>query len=407
MTHATEITGTCDPRFAAVCDGFASNFAAGHEIGASVAVTLNGRSVVDLWAGHADKAKSRAWHHNSIVNVYSTTKGLGAICANLLVERGQLDLDAPVASYWPEFAQAGKGNLPVRYCLSHQAGLPAIKKPLAAADLFDWHKMCAELAAQEPWWPPGSAHGYHAFTYGWLVGELVRRVSGRNIGRYFREEIAHPLALDAFIGCGPELDERIAELNPAPPPAAGTADRLANMLADKESLAGKTFGNPPALAPGMVNSRAWRGAEICSANGHTNARALARFYAALAAWTRGEAFGGVQLMSKAGMARTRAEQAAGIDRVLGLSNRIALGFMLPSPMRRFSDNPQAFGHAGAGGSIGFCDPENGVSFAYTMNQMHSGGPGGDPRWWPMIGAMYAAIGVPFTPPTTGAGTSVG
>jgi CubicO group peptidase (beta-lactamase class C family) len=407
-TSIPEIHGYCDPRFAGIRDGFASNFAAGKEIGAAVCVTVGGRPVVDLWAGHADVARTRPWHRNTIVNVYSTTKALGAICANLLVERGQLDLDAPVARYWPEFAQAGKETLPVRYLLTHQAGLPAVKKPLAPKDLYDYPKMCAELAAQAPWWTPGSAHGYHAMTYGWLVGEVVRRVSGRSIGRFFREEVAHPLALDVFIGCGPELDGRIAEMNPSPPAPAGARDLLAEMMADKESLQGKTFTNPPALAPGVVNSRAWRAAEICSANGHTNARSLARFYSALGAWTRGESFHGTTLMSRAGMERTRTEQAAGLDKVLQLENRIALGFMLPSPMRRFSDNPKAFGHGGAGGSVGFCDPENGVSFGYSMNQMQSGGPGGDPRWWPMIRAMFDAIGVRFTPPVAaGTGTSVG
>jgi len=408
VAQVPEILGFCDRRFAGVRDGFASNFAAGKEIGASVCVTVDGRPVVDLWAGHADKVRSRPWHRNTLVNVYSTTKGLGALCANLLVERGQLDLDAPVAKYWPEFAQAGKATLPVRYCLSHQAGLPAVKKTLQPDDIYDWQTMCDALAAQAPWWPPGTAHGYHAITYAWLVGELVRRADGRNIGRFFREEIVHPLALDAFIGCGPELDARIAEMVPSPPPPPGTRDLLAEMMADRESLQGKTFANPPALGPGVVNSRAWRAAEICSANGHTNARALARFYAAAGAWTRGEPFHGVQLISKAGMERARAEQVAGLDTVLRLENRIALGFMLPSPMRRFSDNPKAFGHGGAGGSLGFCDPENGLSFGYAMNQMQSGGPGGDPRWWPMIQAAYDAIGVTFTmPKPAGVGTSVG
>lgn len=178
------IHGECDARFSKVRDGFASNFAAGKEIGASVCVTVDGRRVVDLWAGHADKARAKPWHKNTIVNVYSTTKGLGAACAALQVERGKLDLDAPVAKYWPEFAQAGKDKLPARYCLTHQAGLPAIRKPLTAADMYDYSKMCAELAAQEPWWTPGTAHGYHAITYGWLVGELVRRTSGRSVGKF-------------------------------------------------------------------------------------------------------------------------------------------------------------------------------------------------------------------------------
>jgi CubicO group peptidase (beta-lactamase class C family) len=233
-------------------------------------------------------------------------------------------------------------------------------------------------------------------------------VDGRSIGTFFREEVAEPLHLDAHIGCGPELDARIAELVPAPPPPPGQTDLLAEMTADKESMSAKAFGNPPVLDRTTVNSRAWRAAELCSANGHTNARALARFYAALGAWTRGEAFTGLQLVTQKGMEQARTEQSAGVDKILGLDNRIALGFMLPSPMRRFADNPRAFGHAGAGGSLGFSDPEQRLSFGYAMNQMQAGGTGGDTRWWGLIQGMYNAIGVPFTPShADGRGTSVG
>jgi CubicO group peptidase (beta-lactamase class C family) len=326
----------------------------------------------------------------------------------MLVDRGQLDLDAPVATYWPEFAQAGKASLPVRYLLSHRAGLPAVAKELSSETLYDWEAMCSALAEQAPWWEPGTGHGYHALTYAWLVGEVVRRVDGRSIGQFFREEVAEPLGLDAHIGCGPELDARIAELVSAPPPPPGQDDLLAAMVADKESMSAKAFANPPVLGPTIVNSRDWRAAELCSANGHTNARSLARFYAALGAWTRGEAFDGIRLLTQATLEQARIEQSAGLDKVLGLDNKIALGFMLPSPMRRFSDNPQAFGHAGAGGSLGFTDPENRLSFGYAMNQMQSGGPGGDARWWGLIEGMYDAAGVPYTRPRgPGRGTSVG
>lgn len=408
MATTSDIQGMCDPRFGAVREAFAENFAQGRELGASVCITLDGNTVVDLWAGQADEAGLRPWMQDTIVNVYSSTKGLGAICAHILADRGQLDLNAPVATYWPEFAQAGKASLPVRYLLSHQAGLPAVARPLPPETLYDWDAMCAALAEQAPWWEPGTGHGYHALTYAWLVGEVVRRVDGRSIGRFFREEVAAPLGLDAHIGCEPALDARIAELLPAPPPPAGQTDLLAEMLADKESMSARAFGNPPVLSRTTVNSRAWRAAELCSANGHTNARSLARFYAALGAWTRGEAFASVRLVSPQGMEQARTEQAAGLDKVLHLDNRIALGFMLPSPMRRFSDNPRAFGHAGAGGSLGFTDPEQRLSFGYAMNQMQSGGPGGDTRWWGMIQGMYDALGVPFTPPHGGGrGTSVG
>ena len=403
-----EMQGTCDDQFKAVRDAFAQNFARGSEIGASVSITCNGETVVDLWGGYVDQNHSRPWASDTIVNVYSTTKGLGATCAHMLVDRGQLDLDAPVATYWPEFAQAGKASLPVRYLLSHRAGLPAVAKKLSSETLYDWEAMCSALAEQAPWWEPGTGHGYHALTYAWLVGEVVRRVDGRSIGQFFREEVAEPLGLDAHIGCGPELDACIAELVPAPPPPPGQDDLLAAMVADKESMSAKAFANPPVLGPTIVNSRDWRAAELCSANGHTNARSLARFYAALGAWTRGEAFDGIRLLTQATLEQARIEQSAGLDKVLGLDNKIALGFMLPSAMRRFSDNPQAFGHAGAGGSLGFTDPENRLSFGYAMNQMQSGGPGGDARWWGLLEGMYDAAGVPYTRLRgPGRGTSVG
>ena len=413
MTTTIDVQGICDARFHAVRDAFADNFASSREVGASVSITyngemVNGEMVVDLWGGSADEMRTRPWAQDTLVNVYSTTKGLGAACAHMLVDRGQLDLDAPVAAYWPEFAQAGKASLPVRYLLSHQAGLPAIAKPLPAEMLYDWHGMCAALAEQAPWWTPGAAHGYHALTYAWLVGEVVRRVDGRSIGTFFREEIAAPLGLDAHIGCGPELDARIADLLSSPPAPTGQSDLLAEMMADTESMSAKAFANPPVLSRRTVNSRAWRAAELCSANGHTNARSLARFYAALGAWTRGEAFEGLQLLSAAALEQARAEQAAGVDKILRLDNRIALGFMLPSPMRRFSENSKAFGHAGAGGSLGFTDPEHGLSFGYAMNQMQAGAAGGDARWRGLIQGMYDAVGVSYTPPSPqGGGVSVG
>ena len=408
MTTTIDVQGTCDARFHAVRDAFADNFARGLEVGASVSMIYNGETVVDLWGGSTDDTQSRPWTQDTLVNVYSTTKGMGATCAHILVDRGQLDLDAPVAKYWPEFAQAGKASLPVRYLLSHQAGLPAIAKTVPPELLYDWHGMCAALAEQAPWWTPGEGHGYHALTYAWLVGEVVRRADGRSIGTFFREEIAAPLGLDAHIGCGPELDARIADLLPSPPAPPGQADMLAEIMADSESMPAKAFTNPSVLKREVVNSRAWRAAELCSANGHTNARSLARFYAALGAWTRGEAFEGVQPLSQAALEQARTEQVSGMDKVLQLDNRIALGYMLPSPMRRFSANPKAFGHAGAGGSLGFTDPENGVSFGYAMNQMQPGGAGGDARWFGLIQGMYDAIGVAYTPPSPqGRGTSVG
>src|SRR5208282_5387074 len=194
------IEGQCDPRFEKVRAAFAANFESRGEVGAATAVMLNGRPVVDLWGGHMEKERTRPWTRDTLVNVYSTTKGLTAIYAHRLVDAGALDLDAPVATYWPEFAQAGKEKIPVRFLLSHRAGLPAVRKLLDDDALFNWNKMTMALAEQEPWWEPGTRHGYHALTFGWLVGEVIRRITGKTLGTYFREEIAQPLGLDCHIG---------------------------------------------------------------------------------------------------------------------------------------------------------------------------------------------------------------
>src|SRR5580700_9440573 len=190
------IAGTCDPRFRKVREAFAANFETAGEIGASVAMYIDGKQVVDLWGGYADKARTKPWTRDTLVNIYSTTKGLAAMCAHRLVDQGKLDLDAPVAKYWPEFAQAGKDKLPVKYLLSHRAGLPAVRKILDGDALFNWTTMTTALAEQEPWWEPGTAHGYHAVTFGYLVGEVIRRITGKSPGTYLRDELAGPLDLD-------------------------------------------------------------------------------------------------------------------------------------------------------------------------------------------------------------------
>src|SRR5580658_10101739 len=224
------IAGTCDPRFRKVREAFAANFETAGEIGASVAMYIDGKQVVDLWGGYADRARTRPWTRDTLVNIYSTTKGLAAMCAHRLVDQGKLDLDAPVAKYWPEFAAAGKDKLPVRYLLSHRAGLPAIRKTLPPEALYDWKTMTAAVAAQEPWWEPGKKHGYHAITYGWLVGEIVRRASGKTLGTYFRDEIVSPLGLDAYIGLDARNDARTANIIPSPPPGSGEVNQLAAIM---------------------------------------------------------------------------------------------------------------------------------------------------------------------------------
>src|SRR5216684_698288 len=205
------IYGDCDPRFERVRGAFVKNFQRRGEVGAAVSVMVDGHYAVDLWAGHADQAKTRAWERDTIVNVRSTTKGLCAMCAHRLADHGQLDFEAPVAKYWPEFAQAGKGMIPVSYLLNHKAGLAAIRALLRDEELFSWEKVTTELARQEPWWEPGTKHGYHAITFGWLVGEVVRRISGKSLGTYFRDEIAGPLEADAYIGFDASLDPRVAD----------------------------------------------------------------------------------------------------------------------------------------------------------------------------------------------------
>lgn len=380
------VQGDCAPRFARVRAAFERNFANG-EVGAALAVTMDGQPVIDLWGGHADAARTRPWQRDTLVNVYSTTKGMTAICANRLLEAGRLDLNAPVAEYWPEFAQTGKAQLPVRYLLSHQAGLAALSTPIPPAKHYDWAFMTAALAAQPPWWEPGTQHGYHALTFGYLVGEVVRRIDGRTLGTYFREEIAEPLGIDFHIGLDARDDTRCAEMIPAPPPPPGVPSPFAAVTERPESLAAKVFGNP-LLRPGEVNTRAWRAAEIPAANGHGTARGLARVYGALAC---GGTIDGVRVLGPQAIERANTEQVFGTDAVLApLQTRFGLGFFLTHSMIPFGPNPRAFGHPGAGGSVAFADPDARLGFAYVMNQMQMG-LAGDARGFGLIYEVYDAL----------------
>jgi CubicO group peptidase (beta-lactamase class C family) len=385
----TQIDGKCDARFGRAREAFAENFETRGDVGASVAVTVDGRPVVDLWGGFADKARTRPWRHDTIVNVYSATKGVTATCLNRLVDEGRVDLDAPVAAYWPEFAQAGKDTLRVRWLLSHRAGLPAVRKTLPADALLSWDLMTAALAEQEPWWEPGTRHGYHALTFGHLVGEVVRRVTGKSLGTYCREEITGPLAIDFHIGLNARDDARCAEVIAAPPLPPGQSNPLAAAASgDPESLAAKALNNPPgALRLSMINSPAWRHAEVPAANGHTNARALARFYGALAC--RGEV-DGVRILSPAQVEQCYVEQSNGLDAVLSVPMRFGLGYRLTQPAAPYGPNPHTFGHTGAGGSFGCADPDAKIGFAYTMNQMGSQVLL-DSRVAALLGALYSAI----------------
>jgi CubicO group peptidase (beta-lactamase class C family) len=382
------IDGHCEPRFTAVREAFFRNFTERGDHGAAVCVYLDGARVVDCWGGWADAARARAFGADSLVSVASTTKGPVALCAHMLAERGKLDLDAPVARYWPEFAQAGKEAIPVRWLLSHRAGLPAIRRSLSEADFFDWGAMTAAIAESAPWWTPGERHGYHAITYGHLVGEVIRRVDGRTVGAFLRDEVTGPLRADFFIGVPESADARAVEVLPPPPPGEPTI--WDTLLADPASLSGRTFLNPPRPAD-LVNTRAWRAAEIPAANGHTSARGVARIYAALA---RGGELDGVRLLAPATMDGAIVEQSRGRDAVLTLPTRFASGFMLGLPGGIFDCGPgrRTFGHPGRGGSIGFADPDARIGFGYVTNQYRtSTARHPDRRVASLVDALYAAL----------------
>lgn len=386
---APEIHGVVDPRFEGVRRAFAENFERAAEIGAAVTVVVDGMTVVDLWAGYADADRSRAWERDTLVNVYSTTKGMTALCAHQLVEEGKLDLDAPVARYWPEFSAADKGRIPVRWLLSHRAGLPAVRSLLPSEALFDWNAMTSALAAETPWWEPGTQHGYHAVTFGWLVGEVVRRITGSSLGTTFREKIAKPLGADFWIGLPDAEHRRVARLStmPLPPPSPGGEPSLMEIvMRDPAGVTARAFANPPSIMT-AANSAEWRRAEIPGANGQATARAIATIYGAVANGT-------CPSLSRESIERCRMEQSRGSDAVLRVSTRMGLGFMLPQrevPGAAFGPSDRVFGHPGAGGSLGFADPEAKLGFGYVMNHMGSHILI-DPRAERLANAAYAALG---------------
>ena len=366
----SEIHGRVDDRFARVRAEFARNFAERGEVGASFYTIVAGRSVVDLWGGFADPAAQRPWAEDALVMVHSATKGAAALCAHLLASRGALDLDAPVARYWPEFAAAGKDRIPVRMLLNHQAGLAAIDRSLRPREGLDGVAMAGALAEQAPNWEPGTAHGYHAVTFGWLLGELVRRITGRSLGTFFRDEIAGPLGLDFWIGLPAEAEPRVARITPPPP--VDPQDPFGAALLDQGSLTRRAFMNPSTLffAGGAEFARQLRAAEIPAANGMANARGLAGMYAPLAA-------GSARLVDAVTLTRMSAVESEGPDRILVHATRFASGFMKsidggPLHRARLGPNQAAFGHVGAGGSLGMADPSAGVAIGYAMNRMGDG-----------------------------------
>ncbi|MDO8838912.1 MAG: serine hydrolase domain-containing protein [Parvibaculum sp.] len=379
MKDEIPIGGTCDPRFAPVREAFIGNFRERSEPGGAVALMVEGRLVADLWGGWRDAARQNPWARDTLVNFFSVGKAFTSLVALRLVERGLLDLDAPAATHWPEFAAAGKERITLRHILAHQAGLPAIREPLPDGAMFDWPRMTAALAAQTPWWEPGTAHGYHVNTFGYLAGELVRRAGGRTLGQILRDEVAGPLGADIHIGLPQTEHSRCAEfLWPSV-----EIPRPETSLDDDALMKWNTYWNPPGISgAGWVNSSEWRTAEIPSTNGHGTARGIARIYAALA---NGGAIDGVEILSPAMLTEATTEQSFGRDRILDRESRFALGFQLPQAERRLGPNDVAFGHFGAGGSLGFCDPQARVAFAYVTNDM-------GPRWQnPRNRALIEAI----------------
>lgn len=398
----TEIRGTTAEGFEEVRDVFASNFADHGEVGAGFALYLDGEKVVDLTGGVAD-AEGSPYDESTLQMVFSTTKGATAMCAHLLVERGELDLAAPVASYWPEFAAHGKQDVPVSWLLSHRSGVIDTNAPMSIAEALDWDAVTAALADSEPAWEPGTQHGYHAITFGWLVGEVVRRISGRSLGTFFAEEIAAPLGIEFWIGLPDDQQARVSPLIPMgghehapmmmaeegdgsddPPP--GLVEML-DMLLGPGNLAARALTAPGgALASEQVwNEPRLRTAEIPAANGVTNAASLARLYASLI----GEV-DGVRTLSKETVEAAIEQQVEGPDSVLVFPIPFAQGFMLHSDMSPFVDG-RSFGHYGAGGSVGFADPDRGFAGGYVMNKMHFG-LAGDPRTAALLDCVDRLVG---------------
>lgn len=376
-----DIQGRLDSRFDAVRDAFAANFERYDDVGAACCVYLDGRPVVDLWGGVADLASGRPWQEHTVQLVFSATKGMAATCAHLLVQRGQLDLDAPVAAYWPEFAAGGKEKIPVRWVLSHRAGLAAVDGNLSLEDVLAWDPVVAAIAAQAPNWEPGTAHGYHARSFGWIVGELVRRITGLSLGTFFAREIAAPLRLDFWIGLPRTELARCATLIPP----SGESASLIGMLG-AESLTVRVMNGLSGLFgyTDMWNRPEILLAEMPSSNGVGDARSLARVYAALI----GEV-DGVRVLSEETVAAAAAVQAEGPDQVLLLPSRYGLGFILP-PMLAPGCGARSFGHPGAGGSLAFADPDAGLAFGYVTTRMKFDLTG-DKRTAGLVEAAYRSL----------------
>jgi CubicO group peptidase (beta-lactamase class C family) len=393
------VEGTAAPGFERVRDAFSANFTQHGDKGGSFALYVDGELKVDLWGGTADIATGKPWTQDTVSLMYSATKGATAILGSLLAQEGLIDLDAPVAQYWPEFAANGKEHVPVRYFFTHQTGLPYLAEKISREEIIDGRRIVEVLQDQKPLWEPGSAFGYHALTYGWLIGAVVKKATGQSVGQLLQEKVAAPLGLDLWIGLPDGVQDRVAALVDAPPPdpAAMAAitdeailDRLRALgaaMADPTSTFSRTLSSNGALP--TPNAEAWNdpriwASEMPAANGITNGRALAKMYAA----TLGEV-DGVRLLSEQTLAAATREQVSGTDAVLLSPARFATGFALPRQGLAML-SPASFGHQGAGGALGFADKDAKVAFGYVQNQL-GGGPLGDPRTLGLIAAVRDAL----------------
>jgi CubicO group peptidase (beta-lactamase class C family) len=380
------LAGHCDSRFATLATALTDEIVTGGELGAAIAVDIDGELVVDMWGGYVDRGKTRQWDQDTIVNVFSSTKNVTALAALLLIDRGLLDPYAPVAKYWPEFAANGKQDVEVRHVLSHTSGVSGWEMPFSIEEAYDWEKSTARLAAQAPWWQPGSASGYHAMTSGHLIGEIVRRITGMSLKEFVREEIAKPLGADFQIGARPEDDSRIAELIPPPP-----LDIPLDAVPEDHPMR-KTFAwmAPDAEAALKAQTTAWRRADIGSANGHGNARSLVR---ALSAISLGGSINGLQFLRPETIDLIFQEQADGIDLVLCMPARWGIGYGLPKA-EAVPDIPQGriCYWGGWGGSTVVMDLDRRMTFAYVMNKMGQVTAAGSDRTQKYARLIYQAVG---------------
>lgn len=387
------INGHCDKKFEQVYEVFEENILTKRDVGASFAVTIEGEMVVDLWGGHLDVERTQPWKEDTIVNVYSTTKTMAFLCALVLADRGQLDLEACVSDYWPEFAVCGKREVKVWHILNHAAGLSGMDVEVSVQDLYNSQRIARLLQQQTPWWEPGTKTAYHALTQGYLLGELVRRITGISLGTFFREEIAEPLDADFYIGVPDSEFGRIGDLIP---PGVEEKDddhhepysqtEKAEQESDHDSIAARTFRNP-AVPATCSSTDEWRRAEIPAGNGHGNARSVTRIQTPLACM--GSAFG-VDLLSPESASEVMKERISGIDLALGIPLKFGLGFAINSKFHPISPNKNTCYWGGWGGSIVVVDQDAQVSASYVMNKMFPGLVG-DMRAANLLKATYAVI----------------